>query len=364
MIIEISDSSFRDLFRDEKLNLPIRWTGEDYYAYLEEVLETYLFNVYLKQYMPEMRKMEIHIKKVCNLLKKSVLLYLNGMPSKAYMNFKTLMNLLMETPLKVYGKSIRSYFEGSDGKTNLFRVTYVKDKSLYNRKRLFHTPYNLRSKVIDCRYSIAGYPCLYLGTNLELCCKEACCDLNNQYSLASRFKLERNIEHSNIEISIIDLAIKPQDFSYGRFHDNSFSKNFDNDILSSYEVKSAYLLWFPIIAACSFIRAKESHPFAAEYIVPHLLMQWARIEMEQSKDYCDSLIGIRYFSCESEKTSEMGFNYAFPVTGKQDFEKFPFCSVLMRTFYMTKPYYLNEYEHLSDCESAMVADNDLKYVDE
>lgn len=46
------------------------------------------------------------------------------------------------------------------------------DVKPYSRTRVLHTPYNLRSKVSTSRYSIAGYPSLYLGTSLQLCCKE------------------------------------------------------------------------------------------------------------------------------------------------------------------------------------------------
>ena len=36
------------------------------------------------------------------------------------------------------------------------------------------------------------------------------------------------------------------------------------DLLQSKTVKKAYLLWYPLIAACSFIRANKQDPFAPE----------------------------------------------------------------------------------------------------
>ncbi len=120
---------------------------------------------------------------------------------------------------------------------------------------------------------------------------------------------------------------------------------FDEIDLRDNAIRTAYLLWYPLIAACSFIRTNKSHPFAAEYIVPQLLMQWVRIEMTKKRyndyDQYDQLIGIRYFSCASERASDMGFNYVFPVGGEQISTQFPYCPILSRAFRLTKPHFLN-----------------------
>lgn len=138
--------------------------------------------------------------------------------------------------------------------------------------------------------------------------------------------------------------------------------------MHSSQTRSAYLLWFPVIAACSFIRANKKDPFAAEYIVPQLLMQWVRSEMnsriiEKPYSVLNQLIGVRYFSCASKRASDLGFNYVFPVSGRQHSEQYPFCPILMRAFRMTKPYFINEYDSIEKCERVMEYDTDLKPVD-
>lgn len=96
-------------------------------------------------------------------------------------------------------------------------------------------------------------------------------------------------------------------------------------MLENASVRAAYLLWYPLIAACSYISVSKKDPFAAEYIIPQLLMQWVRCEIGSQpgiEDEYSQLIGIRYFSCVSQKASETKFNYVFPTSGKQKISRF------------------------------------------
>ena len=258
---------------------------------------------------------------------------------------------------------------------------------------MFHAPYNLRSKVATCRYSIAGYPSLYIGTSLELCCEEI--HVNPEYDrvLASMFKLERSIEHSNTNIRVIELGIKPQDFlENDDIRNESKRRRIDRNLLHGSLVRTAYLLWYPLIAACSFIRTNKNDPFAAEYIIPQLLMQWVRAEMIQDgksdcgdcSDCCndyyigceehkrkrtkrrckrfDQLTGIRYFSCASQRASDLGFNYVFPTSGEPISESVQYCRILSKAFKLTVPQYLHDFDNIQLCERALRTDNDLDLI--
>lgn len=79
------------------------------------------------------------------------------------------------------------------------------------------------------------------------------------------------------------------------------------------------------------------------------MMQWVRSELEEKSGSFDKLIGIRYFSCASIRASELGFNYVFPTSGKQE-GSLPFCSVLTKAFKLTNPVYIHEYNSVLDCE--------------
>lgn len=376
MILDISDSTFKNILNDEQLFLPIRWNGSDFSSTLNS-----LFNHYIRKveslannksvFLEPIRVNTKNIKRVCGLLTKAVNYYLNGFPSKAYATFAKVMDLLMNEPLTIYNKSVIEQFETpdnnyhNDDELKLFRVVSVEDNKPYQRARVFHTPYNLRSKVSTSRYSIAGYPSLYLGTSLNLCCEEIHLNPNQNFALASMFKLESSIEYTNTNIQVIELGVKPQDFVHIEHNDNEIHyRRISHSLLDSAKVKSAYLLWYPIIAACSYIRTNKHDPFAAEYIIPQLLMQWVRSEIgSNKKDEYDQLIGIRYFSCASVKASEMGFNYVFPTSGQQKSSELPYCSVLTKSFLLTKPIYMHEYDSIQTCEWNLRKNKDFNFIE-
>ncbi len=277
----------------------------------------------------------------------------------------------MDKPLRIYQKSVTEQFEdkrnyrSNDDSLKLFRVTSVSDNKPYGRERVFHTPYNLRSKVSTSRYSIAGYPSLYLGTSLDLCCEEIHLNPHQDFALASIFKLERTVEYSNTNIQVIELGVKPQDFLNTERYNVRHARRIENSLLESSSVRAAYLLWYPLIAACSYIRVNKKDPFAAEYIIPQLLMQWVRFEIgsqSHTDDEYNQLIGIRYFSCASQKASDMGFNYVFPTSGKQKSPNLPYCSVLTKSFYLSTPVYVHEFEHLYECERYLRNKGDFDFI--
>lgn len=370
MIFDISDSAFKRIMAEEKLHLPIRWDGVDFSTSLFSLFHSFLQQ--LEQYACNDEKFPLNrVKETCGMINKAVEHYLNGFPSKAYDVFAGLMAKLMETPLVVYRKSILEQLEGksprNDDDLQLFRAVSVQDNKPYGRTRVFHTPYTLRSKVSTSRYSIAGYPSLYLGTSLALCCEEIHLNPYKDYALASAFQIERCIALSNASIRVIELGVKPQDFLKTDQSDVQQNDNpgrvISDGLLRDRQIRSAYLLWYPLIAASSFIRANKSDPFAAEYIVPQLLMQWIRSEMaiNQPND-CAELIGIRYFSCASMKASDMGFNYVFSTSGQRMSQDMPYCPVLARSFRTTIPKYVHEYESIRACELALKKDHNFNYI--
>ena len=371
MILDISDTQFKRIFSDKRFHLPIRWNNSDYFCTLEELLDSYLSLVKQESSIHEPyehpdNEIDIsELSRVNNLILLAVKKYLDGFPAKAYRNIKDLMKILEKTPLKTYYKSISEQLEGAQYQDplNLYRVTCVNDNVPYDRSRVFHTPYYLRSKVSTSRYSIAGFPSLYLGTSIDLCCEEVQFNPHEQFALVSKFQIERLFERNQTEIKVIELAIKPQDF----FDDDNLNDNYrrgrivNDRFLNDYTVRNAYLLWYPLIAACSFIRVNKRDPFAAEYIIPQLLMQWVRSEINGAHSNYDRLIGIRYFSCASVKASDMGFNYVFPASGEKTQKSF--CPTLAKAFKLTKPYYLHEFSDTYSCERALVNENDLDFVE-
>lgn len=374
MILDISDKKFKELFKNKDFHLPIRWDGYDFAATLGG-----LFNKYIEQLDLINENIEINssnINLVCDLLLQTVRHYLNGFPAIAYSTFIKVMNILMLQPLKVYHKSKTESYETKDNsyysdELSLFRIVRVNDNKPYSKERVFHTPYNLRAKVSTSRYSIAGYPSLYLGTTLALCCEELHINPQIDLALVSIFKIDRDIDYTDTNIRVIELGIKPQDFLGVDYNNESYRRTISKYSLNITETRSAYLLWYPLIASCSFIRINKNDPFAAEYIIPQLLMQWVRNEMGNSTNHINNtsdteheyeqLVGIRYFSCASVKASNMGFNYVFPTSGRQKSNSLPYCPVLAKAFSLTEPVYINEYDSIRNCEWHLERSNKRDY---
>ncbi len=351
MVLDISSEQFKSIFDDEQFSLPVRWEGADFSKTLGTLLDNYIDK--LRCCLPSNDFVDV-ISKVCDKLIEAVNKYLNGFPYKAYYAFKTAMNLLEERPLKVDAEYV--LLQDNKRQKRLFRMVGVDDNKPYLRSRVFHTPFDLRSKVSTSRYSIAGHPSLYLSTSLELCCKEIHYNPYKQFALAAGFELERSMH----TIRVIELGLKPHDFINPNRDEENEHRYIIKPFFNSGEVRLSYLLWYPLIAACSFIRINKADPFAAEYVLPQLLMQWVRIQME-SKYKDDQLVGIRYFSCASKRASEMGFNYVFP-SSEQNIQSQKYCDVLSKSFRVTEPVYIHDYEDVLSCERDLIRSNNIDFI--
>ncbi len=362
LILNITKNNFIRIVENEFLDLPRRWDGYDFYRTVDSLFQEYL--TLLNHYMKgnDVKK----VRTICNGILECIDQYHRGFPDKAFKKIETVMSKLISHPLTIYRKSgLTDSFNNNDP-LKLFRIRNVQININYSRKDIFHTPYNLRSKVSTCRYSISGYPSLYLGTSLELCRQEAKIGSFDDLTITSRYKIERNMLYNDgIVIDVLELGLKPKDFlnngftgnvSISELHNEYRRRRFNEIDLDDIEVMSKYLYWYPLVAACSFIRANKSDPFASEYIVPQLLMQWVRSQIQK-----DKLFGIRYFSCASIRASELGFNYVFPVSGEKYVDDERYCKILANSFKLTMPCYLHEFDSINDCEIFLSNRTDMDF---
>lgn len=344
-IFDISDFSFRKILSSPQFALPIRWDGRNFESSL-----AHLFVEYIRAISSQLQKNDdwertadyeffLSVSGVCEMILDCVRTYHRGYPSKAFACFQSVMDKLVETPLNVYGEDgwRKPFF---DDTLNLFRLRKTGDTAKHDRKEMFHVPASLRSLVSTCRYSIAGHPSLYLTTSIELGIDELG---ETENALISGYRLDCHSKDIT-EFGVIDLGLKPQDF----LEENSeINAGIPPKLYRNLDLQARYLLWYPLIAACSFIRAYKSRPFAPEYIIPQLLMQWLRGHSDNN-----ALMGIRYFSCASMRASNLGFNYVFPTydTAYQD----EYCSVLQSNFRLTEPVYYKDFSSSQECESFLI----------
>ena len=253
----------------------------------------------------------------------------------------------MKAPIRIYTKTgWTEPFERD--RLHLFRMRKAGDSAKHVREDLFHVTASQREKISTCRYSIAGYPSLYLTTSIELGLKEIGDRTRNV--IVSLYKVKRNQQKEKIKV--LELGIRPTDFSGNK---NNRFKDFDEVDLKNKDVRSSYLLWYPLIAVCSFIRAYKDKPFASEYIVPQMFMQWVRKQAKR-----DELTGIRYFSCASILAADVGFDYVFPVNNTNYQGKY--CSILRDSFLLTDPIFLCDYPSIDCAEQELVKCEKLETI--
>ncbi len=336
-----------NVFSNKKFHLPLRWDGVDFETTLNELFKTYIQT--LKDNIEDtglIKKVEV----ICLDIKKVISMYFKGFPYISYMEMDPLMQALMSDPLNIYqDKDWTMPFEETKSSLKLYRMVNVKDIKNYRRTRVFHTPYTLRHKIPTSRYSIAGFPSLYLSTDLELCYEELGGKLELSHYLASRYEI---LPLDGKQIKILELGVKPQDF----YENRPINRKINKQLLTSNDVHRQYILWYPLIAASSFSRANKKDPFAAEYILPQLLMQWIKKHSLGKIFY-----GIRYFSCASLNASNLGFNYIFPTSGDYFDNTHPYCNVLGRMFKLTNPIYLHDYKDIIECQGILNEDVEIDY---
>lgn len=234
-------------------------------------------------------------------IRKCIRYYLQGEISTCYRTFEEcwrLFNNKMVVPhsldLKIATSSI------------WFRMRKGKNVNI-PLKGMFHVPYSLRGKISNYRYSVTGYPCLYLGKSIYTCWEEI-----------------RRPECSNFIVSafkpIADIIVL--DMRLCRNHP------IQNNCGVSY-----YLKFIPFILASSIKVEDDGNVFKPEYIIPQLILH--SIINTNGSGYD----GIIYTSTRIDERicSEPGLfdNLVLPV--RNILSKMDYCTRLANMFEMTKP---------------------------
>ena len=219
--------------------------------------------------------------------------YYNGQHSNA----KELLNLAINSIC------IESLYEPLDE-----RIFYRVRKSTLKSSDMFHIPYEKRHLVSTQRYSYPGYPCLYMGSSVDVCCDE----------LRSR--------NENLKVA----CIKRNTIIAARILNLYFFQKYDFNNLTN-ESKIKFLKFWPLVACCSFNYSKTNKMnFRPDYIIPQLLLEYL-MDQNSEVDILGEGIkvyGIRYHSVLGslfdENKSPTYVNYVFPTiisnrTGHCDF---------------------------------------------
>ncbi len=203
------------------------------------------------------------------------------------------------------------------------------DEISRNPDEMFHIPLSKRQNASNGRFSLAGFPSLYLSTMLPLAWQETGYPVKYYYS---EYQYEYSYDESSgkrdvsNELQFISLY-SPNEINF--WGTSVKYNNFDLWL----KVIARYLKTYPLMLACSFVNSSGSAPYQQEYIIPQMLMQWIQRNS-------NNVQGITYFTCLDTSTITNGwcaYNIALPALKPHD-EKM-YSIRLKERFNWSKPSY-------------------------
>ena len=213
-----------------------------------------------------------------------------------------------------------------------FRVRPVGYENPYihdHADELFHIPLSKRAYASNERFSLAGFPCLYLATMLPLAWQE--CNYPQKYYYSEYqyhhiFDPDTQKRLFEQELKFVSLYSPHEIYAWGIAEKhNHFNLWLDLII--------RYLKQYPLILACAFVNQTGKVSFKQEYIIPQMLMQW----VQRNKHLIQ---GISYFSCINsymQNSKWCAYNIVIPAIPPYDENKYS--QKLRDCFTWTTPYF-------------------------
>ena len=222
------------------------------------------------------------IKDVIEAVKKCIQYYYDGRPSCAYKEVD-----------KIFSKLHFNFSKIKEEKTggNFFRIRSDDNRSNFKPLELFHMPFERRNEIPTNRYSIPGFPCLYLSNSIYLAWEEN--DRPKEDEMHTMLlKNMRNITYFDLTFDVYN--------DYEKFRKKTINEQLE------------FLALWPLIAACAVKVCNKDDIFKPEYIVPQLVLQWVRKEK--------NVDAIKYSSTRVDLSTQKGVfhNMVLPVKASKD----------------------------------------------
>lgn len=298
-----------EIFQNDLIRLPIYQStsnAKSFREYLFDKLDNFTSKIELLDFseLPNIFSPATEKQLIKNLIvgiKRSIDLYLDGSPFEAYLELK-----------QSFDMSIFSHLTNGSlaPNTNLYRLRKEKGAYSLTQKELFHIPFHQREKVATQRYSIPGFPSLYVANSVYVAWEELgrptpdqvqACRIVNKNTI-TYFDLTTDIYLG--DMNVIN-SLKPEDLW-------------------------KHLIVWPLIASCSVKVLNREASFKPEYIIPQLVLQIVRNEKKWD--------GIRFNSThidlnKMKKAKGSFYNYVLPV---KENKNEGYCSKLIDLFDMTE----------------------------
>lgn len=255
-----------------------------------------------------------NLKVVSESIAQTLKLYFDGHPSKAYENMEAGVRDILPYFDHIVSKPIKTEYL-----KNLYRIRKAEEKP-FGKIEMFHIPFHLRHHVATQRYSIPGFPSLYLSNSIYTAWKELLCPDFDEI-IAVRIQPTE-------EVKVLDFGTPPQ---YLADTIDAYNKTGSKTSVLG-EWLSARIITWPILAACSIKVLNRKAAFKPEYIIPQILLQLVRNNV-----FGEEVSGLRYFSMnfgQKNHSISIGSNFVFPVKSS---EIRGICPELKKLFLMTEP---------------------------
>ena len=297
--------NIKNLLKDKLLNVPkIQKSGHHYLDFTKNILNSYSAKLQkVSDSQINLIEGATDFKEFNKMLIDGVITalveYYNGNPFKSYEQIHKILGEYNKYP-RIKNVLIP---QGS----NLYRIRAKNENYPLPRKELFHIPFELRGKVQSQRYSIPGFPTLYLSNSVYVCWEEL--------ERPDIDDIQASLFKSNTDLTVLDF-MRPD--SYRLKYANL---PIDKELLD-------YLMIWPLIMASSVKVDGKRDFFKPEYIIPQLILQWVKEN--------ENVDGIRYFSNNVDingGTQGEFYNIAIPV--KQNKSE-GYCDKLKELFTMTE----------------------------
>lgn len=144
------------------------------------------------------------------------------------------------------------YDDDEESTIQFYRAKVSDTYTKYTRPEMLHVPFDKRQFVANERFSISGFPCLYL------CSSSYCCWLElgtpkPQHFNVSYFQVDENEEILNLTMNASELEC------------------FVSSGASEKKIITAFKLWL-VSVATSYIVKEKGRTFKSEYVISQLLM--------------------------------------------------------------------------------------------
>lgn len=224
---------------------------------IKDYITDYINHIMRKDDLDVSEKLKNAINDICESLFQAEKLFLTGSISECYNTINDLLfrnNHLSNISINIPTGSCYYRMRSSD------------NGYLFSKEEMFHIPFNNRRKIQNQRFSLSGYPCLYLGSSTYICWEE----LNRPKIETANISLLK----TKRELTLLDLRMP----------------KVINSINDLYRI--------PIILACSIKVKEPNSPFKPEYIISQSILH-AIINENKNKDRNKNNIhydGIIYYS--------------------------------------------------------------------